>query len=89
MLLHNGIILGYHVRRKLLRERATERLLRFTPSQVAQHAILAVTFILLAITGFMLAYPEVWWSRLFDQLGMTEDFRRFSHRAAAIGMIDA
>jgi len=89
MLLHNGIILGYHVRRKLRRERATQRLRRFTPSQVAQHAVLAVTFIALAVTGFMLAYPDVWWSRLFAQLGMTEDWRRFIHRAAAIGMIAA
>lgn len=89
MLLHNGVILNYYLRRKLRHERAAASAARFTPAQIAQHAVLAITFIALAITGFMLAYPDVWWSRLFESLGLSETWRRWIHRGAAIGLIAA
>ena len=32
-----------------------------TVHQRLQHAALAISFILLVVTGFMLRYPEAWW----------------------------
>ena len=43
-------------------EPAPHRLyLRMTVHQRLQHAVLALSFILLVLTGFMLRYPEAWW----------------------------
>jgi formate dehydrogenase gamma subunit len=89
MLAHNAIILSWHVRRRLRDERAGPERLRFSRTQMAQHAILTVSFFTLVFTGFMLAYPDTWWSRLFLQLGLTESTRRWVHRVAALVMIAA
>jgi formate dehydrogenase gamma subunit len=55
-----------------------------------QHAVLAISFILLVITGFMLRYPEAWWvvairdvsSRAFVARGLL-------HRLAGVVLIAA
>lgn len=49
-----------------------------------QHALLALSFIYLVLTGFALKYPESWVGAIF---GANEQWRRFGHRAAAIVMI--
>ncbi|MCP4203677.1 MAG: hypothetical protein GY769_17305 [bacterium] len=47
------------------------------------HALLALSFIVLAYTGFALKYPEAWWSlSLFG-------FRGWIHRVAAVVMLAA
>lgn len=89
MLVHNGIIVSYWLRRRWRHERGAERVRRFTRGQVIQHAVLFVTFSALAITGFVIAYPDFWWSRLLEAAGLTEAVRRTIHRAAAIGMLAA
>ena len=89
MLLHNGIIVGYHIRRKVQREKAQACRPRFSRGQVLQHGILLVSFTVLAISGFALAYPDFWWSRLLEGLGLTEPIRRWLHRAAAVGLLAA
>jgi len=87
MLLHNAIILRYYLRRKVRYERSVPVLQRFTVSQIAQHTILFVTFFLLALTGFALAYPDIWWSETLAWLGLTEPLRRWIHRGAAVALI--
>ncbi len=89
MLLHNGVIVSFYARAKARRERAAARRRRFSRSQVAQHGILLSTFALLAVTGFVLAYPELWASRLLEGLGLTEVVRRWLHRAAAVALLAA
>ncbi len=89
MLIHNGVIVGYYARRKARSERAAARRRRFSGSQVAQHAVLLGSFFLLAVTGFVLAYPDMWGSRLLEVLGLTEAVRRFIHRGAAVALLAA
>ena len=57
--------------------------LRWTKVERWQHWILAVSFIVLALTGFALKYPESWWAR--PLLAMEGSFggRGFLHRLAA------
>ncbi len=87
MLIHNGVIVGYYARRKLLREKTRPCRRRFSRGQILQHAILAATFAGLAVSGFALAYPDFWWSRLLEGLGLTEPLRRWLHRSAAVGLL--
>lgn len=89
MLIHNGVIVGYYARLKRRRERGLARRRRFSTSQIVQHAILLGSFFLLAVTGFVLAYPEMWGSHLLESLGLTEPVRRWIHRAAAVVLLAA
>lgn len=87
MLLHNGIIVSFWLRRKWRHERTTERLRRFSPWQVVQHMVLFVTFTVLAVTGFVIAYPDFWASRLLEALGLSEPLRWWTHRVAALALM--
>jgi formate dehydrogenase gamma subunit len=49
-----------------------------------QHAVLALSFIVLAITGFALRFPDSWVARM---LGSSEPFRRWSHRVAGVVLL--
>jgi cytochrome b subunit of formate dehydrogenase/nitrate/TMAO reductase-like tetraheme cytochrome c subunit len=52
------------------------------------HAALAISFIVLVITGFALKYPEAGWSRFLFSWD-TEDWRGWIHRVAAVVMLAA
>jgi cytochrome b subunit of formate dehydrogenase len=52
--------------------------------QRIQHLLLAGSFIVLAVTGFALKFPDSWIARL---LGSDETFRRMSHRVAGVVML--
>lgn len=87
MLLHNG---GDFVR-KLVRLRARNappyglyrgRKVRMYPFERVQHAVMAISFILLVVTGFALKYPDQWWAR--PLLGAEGAMRGWLHRAAAV-----
>jgi formate dehydrogenase gamma subunit len=82
MLLHNGLLFV----RKWMRIHRNERrtIVRMDLQQRWQHFILLASFILLAVTGFALKFPESWVARL---LGSHEDFRRWSHRCAGVVII--
>ncbi len=54
---------------------------RMSLSQRWQHALLALSFVALAATGFGLKFPDSWLARL---LGSSEPFRRWSHRIAGV-----
>ncbi len=95
MLLHHG---GDWIR-KLLRYRLGSanavvippppalREIRMLPWERIQHALLAVSFIVLVWTGFALKYPHEWWSRplLFGEANWP--VRGVIHRIAAVVMV--
>lgn len=82
MFVHNLLLFLKKVRAHL---RSTGRpVLRMSRSQRWQHALLAISFIALAITGFALKFPDSWISLM---LGSSEAFRRWSHRIAGIVLL--
>jgi len=54
---------------------------RMTASQRWQHFVLAASFIVLALTGFALKFPDSFLAKI---LGSSEPFRRWVHRIAGI-----
>jgi hypothetical protein len=40
--------------------------LRLTPNERIQHAVLAITFVILAYTGFALKFQDAWWAGAFN-----------------------
>jgi len=82
MLVHNALLFYKKVKAHL---RASGRpVLRMNLSQRLQHAVLAVSFIALAITGFALKFPDSWLARV---MGSSEPFRRWAHRIAGIVLL--
>jgi cytochrome b subunit of formate dehydrogenase len=89
MLLHNG---GDWVRKLIharFRSGARQLLsrgpagLRMLPFERVQHALLALSFMTLAWTGFALKFPDQWWSRPLVVLAGGHDMRSLIHRVAA------
>jgi formate dehydrogenase gamma subunit len=81
MLLHNGSLMA---RKLAVIRRASRPFLRMTRGQRIQHAVLALSFVVLAVTGFALKYPDSWIAVL---LGSSEPFRRTIHRVAGVIML--
>jgi formate dehydrogenase gamma subunit len=82
MLIHNGLIFFKKVAAHL---RSTGRpVLRMNLSQRWQHAVLASSFIILAVTGFALKFPDSWLAKM---MGSSEPFRRWSHRIAGVVLL--
>ncbi len=84
MLLHNAVIMFKYVRDKFRAQRASTQYQRFSRAEVVQHSGLAISFILLGITGFALTYPKAAWVQALVAIGMTEERRAFLHRGAAV-----
>jgi cytochrome b subunit of formate dehydrogenase len=62
--------------------------LRMNLSERIQHATMALSFIVLVITGFMLRYPDSWWvSHITDLSTDAFIYRSWIHRIAAIVMV--
>jgi len=57
---------------------------RMDRNQRWQHLLLAVSFIVLALSGFALKFPDSWVAWL---LGADESIRRWSHRIAALALV--
>lgn len=87
MFAHNLIIFLYETRRKRRKEKNAIKIPRFTKNEVVQHILLAVSFIVLAITGFALKYTNSFWAEGLLTMGMTEPIRQWVHRASAILMM--
>jgi len=82
MVAHNGLLAAKKFRAIY---RTRERtVLRMNLSQRWQHIVLALSFIVLAITGFALKWPDSWIARV---MGSSEPFRRWSHRIAGVVLI--
>lgn len=82
MLVHNGLLFL----RKWMRIHRGERrtVTRMNLQQRGQHFLLAFSFIVLAVTGFALKFPDSWIATL---LGSHEDFRRWTHRVAGVVLL--
>ncbi len=79
MFAHNFLLLVKKVKSHL---RSSGRpIQRMNLSQRWQHAVLALSFIALAVTGFALKFPDSWISKL---MGSSEPFRSGSHRIAGV-----
>jgi len=87
MLIHNGIIIWSHIRQKYKREKSEDYIQRYSLSQVGQHYVLIITFVILVVTGFALKFPESFWVRGLEAIGMSEIFRGLIHRITAILLI--
>lgn len=82
MLFHNGLLFYKKVSAHL---RASGRpVLRMSLAQRWQHAVLAISFIILALTGFALKFPDSWLARA---MGSSEPFRRWAHRSAGVVLL--
>lgn len=82
MLAHNGLLFYKKVAAHL---RASGRpIVRMNLAQRWQHAVLALSFIALAVTGFALKFPDSWLAR---SMGSSEPFRRWAHRIAGIVLL--
>jgi formate dehydrogenase gamma subunit len=82
MIAHNGLAW----RRSSLRHMRNpkRKVVRMGRQLRIQHALLALSFIYLAISGFALAYPG---SVMAWMLGGSEPFRRWSHRIVGVFML--
>jgi formate dehydrogenase gamma subunit len=82
MTAHN---LAVWLRKAIAARRAADRsVLRMDRSQRTQHLILLTSFILLALTGFALKYPDSWLAWMF---GYDETIRRWLHRVAGVALL--
>jgi formate dehydrogenase gamma subunit len=82
MLAHNGLLFYKKVSAHL---RASGRpVVRMNLSQRWQHAVLALSFIVLALSGFALKFPDSWLARL---MGSSEPVRRWIHRVAGVVLL--
>ncbi|HEY5042244.1 MAG TPA: cytochrome b/b6 domain-containing protein [Verrucomicrobiae bacterium] len=82
MFIHNALLF---YRKAAARLRATARpVLRMSASQRWQHFLLATSFIVLAVSGFALKFPESHLAKLF---GSSEPFRRWVHRIAGVVLL--
>src|SRR4030066_135638 len=62
--------------------------LRMTVNERIQHATMAISFLLLVITGFMLSYPNSWWVSHIRDLSLDAfEYRSLLHRIAAVVMV--
>lgn len=81
MILHNVLVWRKKAAAKWRQKRT---IVRLTVNQRVQHWLLLTSFITLVLSGFALQYPESWLGWL---LGGNEEFRRWTHRVAAVIMI--
>jgi cytochrome b subunit of formate dehydrogenase len=69
---------------------SSEQYLRMTLNERMQHAAIFSSFIILAITGFMLKFPDAWWVVPLRELsGKFYQTRGIVHRIAGVAMIFA
>lgn len=89
MLAHNALLFGTEVRARWRRAHAAITIPRFTASEVIQHLLLGVAFLVLVLTGFALTYPDTWAFRWMTALHLTESVRQWIHRAASVVLLAA
>lgn len=79
--LHNGVAWW---RKAVARRRIHgPAVVRMDRNQRIQHVVLMVIFVLLALTGFALRFPDTWYARLMG----SEDIRLWTHRIAGLALI--
>lgn len=88
MVIHNSLLMLRHVMvkfRKELNEVGTYK--RFSLGQTVGHFILTVSFVALAISGFALRYPDVWWLKMWFFSDASLETRGLVHRIAGAVLI--
>ncbi|MCA9436232.1 MAG: cytochrome c3 family protein [Candidatus Omnitrophica bacterium] len=83
MILHNGLVIFRHVLDRLRIHKRVPTVKRFKRIHLIQHHLIALAFVLLAVTGFALKYPHSKLTRGLTEIGMTETVRATTHRVAA------
>ena len=78
---HNGLAWWRTVAAR--RRAQVEWVVRMDRGQRVQHFVLMASFILLAVTGFALKFPNTWYAHLLG----TEEIRRWIHRVAGVVLI--
>ncbi|MCA9424295.1 MAG: cytochrome b/b6 domain-containing protein [Candidatus Omnitrophica bacterium] len=87
MLLHNLLIVFRHIRDKYQMQKGVPRVQRFPGVALVQHILLSIFFIVLAVTGFSLTFPESIFTQLMVKyLYLAEDTRGLIHRICGIGL---
>jgi formate dehydrogenase gamma subunit len=87
MALHNLVIINYYLVEKRRAERREGGIVFFQRSELIQHMLLAVSFIVLVITGFALRYPDAFWVQAAGELGLGETVRSTVHRVAGVALM--
>ncbi len=87
MIIHNLIIFVHDLREKRKKEKTQIRIPRFTTNELIQHTLLLISFIFLAVSGFLLKYSESSIADLLRHIGFDENTRRIIHRVSASVMI--
>jgi formate dehydrogenase gamma subunit len=87
MLVHNLIVWRHALRRKLEHQRANAFIVRLNRFERLWHWGLFLSFLLLAVTGFALRYPDSLLFRWMYALGMSEWLRAMVHRLAAAVLV--
>lgn len=87
MVIHNMIILNWHMIRAKRKQETGQTITRFDKTQIVQHLVLTVSFIGLSLTGFALKFSDAWWVRLLNYLGMAEALRGTLHRVFAVFLV--
>ena len=86
MAAHNVLIWLFFVRRKWRHEKSAPGYQRWMKFEILQHVVLALTFTLLAVSGFALKFPDAFWVQPLKDIGFDEELRRWIHRVCAITM---
>lgn len=79
--LHNGII--WWRKAVAARLQRGETVVRMDLNQRFQHMVLALSFVVLAVTGFALKFPETWYAKLMGG----EEIRRWIHRVSGLVLL--
>ncbi|MCX6230103.1 MAG: cytochrome c3 family protein [Bacteroidetes bacterium] len=87
MFLHNLLIFIHEMRIRYKKSMNQIRIPRFTRNELIQHTILLSSFIILAMTGFQLKFPDSVWGKMMYALGFNEGIRQWVHRISALVMI--
>ena len=87
MFFHNLLIFIHELRARYNKSKNEIRIPRFTKNELIQHTMLLTSFITLAITGFLLKFPDSVLGDLMYSLGFNEVIRQWVHRISAVVMI--
>jgi formate dehydrogenase gamma subunit len=91
MLIHNLLDLRWKARRRRFGfddRPLDDRRVMYLNERI-QHGLLAISFMVLVITGFALKFPESWWARPIVMMEGRMPLRAWTHRIAAVILISA
>jgi cytochrome b subunit of formate dehydrogenase len=83
MLFHNVLDFLKKLREHYEEQKARGIYLRFSVTERIQHFVLALSFVVLAYTGFALKWPDAWWAAPFAMFEKGFEWRGQIHRIAA------